>query len=155
MPNSASAPAPVPGVVTAFTPVPGVDVVDVAGVPVLAVFDVELVDEVLPGAVPVLVVEVLDELELELDDELELDEELDELVLVLAVDEVVVVAGAEQLNESLLVSVPSNVPLTLDTCTRHELKSSPAASGSAASLPESPETVPSLNAAGTPEIVKL
>lgn len=151
MPNSASAPAPVPGVVTAFTPVPGVDVVDVAGVPVLAVFDVELVDEVLPGAVPVLVVEVLDELELELDDELELDE----LVLVLAVDEVVVVAGAEQLNESLLVSVPSNVPLTLDTCTRHELKSSPAASGSAASLPESPETVPSLNAAGTPEIVKL
>ena len=162
IPNSASDPAPVPGVDTPSTPVLVVEAVDVAGVPVVPVLDVEAVDDVLPGAVPVLVLDVdeeeLDEDELELELELELLElEVLELAVLLLVldDEVVVVLGAVQLKESLLVVVPSNVPVTLDTCTRHELKSSPAASGSAASLPESPETVPSLKAAGTPEIVKL
>ena len=133
------------------------------GVPVLAAL-VELVDGVVPGAVPVVVLDVddeeLDEDEVDLDVvELEVVElevvELEVLwvVEVDPVDEVVVVPGAEQSNESLLIVVPSNAPVTLDTWTRHELKSSPAASGSAASLPESPETVPSLKAAGTPEIV--
>ena len=147
------------------------EAVDVAGVPVLPVLEIELVDDVLPGTVPVLVLDVdedeLDEDELELELEvlelevlelevLELEVLELEVLLVLdveLVDEVVVVPAAVQLKESLLVVVPSNVPVTLDTCTRHELKSSPAASGSAASFPESPETVPSLKAAGTLEIV--
>lgn len=112
-----------------------------------------------PGAVELelelVLLVLLELLELLEDDELlvELDDVVDEVEcvveLVLEVLDVVVPGHSY---ESLLVVVPSNVPTVLETCTRQALKSSPALSGSAESLPSSPVTVPSANAAGTPEI---
>ena len=125
------------------------DVLDVLGV--LDVVLVELLVDVLVEGVVDVVVEVVLDVLVEVVDEVLVDVVGD--VLVELVDDVVVVVAAEHSNESLLVVVPSNVPLTVVTCTRQALKSSPAASGSAASFPESPETVPSLKLAGTPEIV--
>ena len=95
--------------------------------------------------------ELLDELLVELDVELDVELEVVECVVELVLEVLVVVVPGHSY-EALFVVVPSNVPTVLETCTRQALKSSPGLSGSSESLPSSPVTVPSANAAGTPEI---